>query len=100
MLHFLIKKKEKKERNHHHSQKQRQPDSHTGKENLAALQQPPKEERGLDVTSSNPHGFVTGDFSSQILPYRGRTPVVPRPTEICTAARGLISLGFTESPEL
>lgn len=72
MLHFLIKKKEKKERNHHHSQKQRQPDSHTGKENLAALQQPQKREKGLDVTSSSPCGFVTGDFSSQILPHRRR----------------------------
>lgn len=52
------------------------------------------------MTSSFPYGFVTGDFPPQILPRRGRTPVLPRTTEISAAAHGLISFGVTESLEL
>jgi len=66
-----------------------------GEENLAVLQQSPKGKKDLDVTSTSPCGFVTGDFFLSNTPDRRRTPVVPRPTEIYTAAHGLISLGFT-----
>lgn len=77
MLHFFNKKERKERNHHHHSQQQRQSGSHTGEVCLAALQQPPKGETGLVVTSSSPCGFVIGVFF----------PNTPQQSKNCSSPR-------------